>query len=173
MRRRALNERDLRALRIFRAAAQAKGFAAAEKQLGMSKATISRQIKAVEDRLGCKLCVRGPQGFELTQDGETALWYAKEALDALDRIFPAMDAARSVVSGSLIMGMSDNVIGNPAGRIQRALDDLGREAPGVDLTLQTMPTNSLINALLERRLDIVVKGVHDVHQRLPSLNYMK
>ncbi|MFL9925589.1 LysR family transcriptional regulator [Herbaspirillum lusitanum] len=173
MRRKTLNERDLRALRIFRAAAQAKGFAAAEKQLNMTKATISRQIKAVEDSLGCILCVRGPQGFELTQDGQTALRYAQEALDALDRIVPAVDAARGMISGAVVLGMSDNVIGNPAGSIQRALDELGTMAPEVALTLQTMPSNSLINALLERELDLVIKGIHHVHPRIASLRYLE
>jgi LysR family transcriptional regulator, transcriptional activator for bauABCD operon len=53
-------ERDLRSLRIFCAVAQANGFAAAEKQLNMSKASISRHIREVEETLGARLCERGP-----------------------------------------------------------------------------------------------------------------
>ncbi|KAG1274734.1 hypothetical protein G6F64_015054 [Rhizopus arrhizus] len=45
-------ERDLRSLRIFCAVAQANGFAAAEKQLNMSKASISRHVREVEETLG-------------------------------------------------------------------------------------------------------------------------
>ena len=50
------DERDLRSLRVFCNAAQAGGFAAAEKQLLMSKASISRHIRQVEGRLGVRLC---------------------------------------------------------------------------------------------------------------------
>ena len=49
------DERGLRSLRIFCAVAQANGFAAAEKQLNMSKASISRHIREVEDTLGARL----------------------------------------------------------------------------------------------------------------------
>lgn len=173
MTRRALNERDLRALRIFRVAAQAKGFAAAEKLLGMTKATISRQISAVEDSLGCRLCIRGPGGFELTPDGAIILRYAEDALDALDRIIPAVEAGRGIISGPLSIGMSDNVIGNPASFLQQALDELCRVAPDVSLTLHTMPTNSLIGALMERKLDIVIKGIHEAHPRVPDFHYLE
>ena len=173
MKRKTLNERDLRALRIFRVAAQAKGFAAAEKLLGMTKATISRQIKSVEDSLGCRLCIRGPGGFELTEDGAIILRYAEDALDALDRIIPAVEAGRGVVSGPVAIGMSDNVIGNPACGLQATLDELCRSAPDVSLTLHTMPTNLLIGALMERKVDIVIKGIHQAYARVPGLNYLE
>lgn len=75
MKPRVLNERDLRALRIFCVAAQAGGFSAAENKLNMTKTTISRQIKSVEETLGAKLCSRGPQGFELTEAGKRPRWF--------------------------------------------------------------------------------------------------
>ncbi|AHF75637.1 LysR family transcriptional regulator [Sodalis praecaptivus] len=163
-----LNERDLRALRIFRVAAQARGFSAAERLLGMTKATISRQIKDIEDRLGARLCTRGPQGFELTDVGRAALRATQEALDALDRIRPEVDAARQVLSGKLALGLTDNVIGNPAVRIHLALGALCRMAPDVDLTVETLTTRELIRALLDRRLHVAIKGVYE---RVASLEY--
>jgi DNA-binding transcriptional LysR family regulator len=166
---RTLNERDLRALRIFRVAAQAGGFSAAERQLNMSKATISRQIKDVEDRLGARLCTRGPQGFELTAAGVAALRFAEVALDALDRILPEVDATRGVISGKLILGLTDNVIGNPESRIHLALQNLQAVAPTIDLAVQTMTTNEMIRALLDRRVDIAIKGVYEKN---PSLEYL-
>lgn len=165
---RTLNERDLRALRIFRVAAQAGGFSAAERRLNMTKATISRQIKDVEERLGVRLCTRGPQGFELTEAGVAALRYAEIALDALDRILPEVDATRSVISGTLIVGMTDNLIGNPGSTLHLALDRLREAAPAVAVEVHTMTTNQLIRSLAERRLDIAIKGVYE---RDASLEY--
>ena len=83
MKKMALDERDLRSLRVFCAAAQASGFAAAERTLFMSKASISRHINEVEARLGIKLCERGPGGFQLTEGGEVALRVSLQALEAL------------------------------------------------------------------------------------------
>lgn len=170
MKPRTLNEKDLRALRIFCVVAQSGGFSAAEKSLNMTKATISRQIKSIEETLGTALCTRGPKGFELTAAGESALLYAREALGALDRIFPAMDASRGVISGPLVMGITDNVISHSGSHLQQALRALRHHAPGVQLSLSVMAGSQLIQALLDRRLDIAIKGVMD-YQKTPSLHY--
>ncbi|WP_416260861.1 LysR family transcriptional regulator [Gibbsiella quercinecans] len=172
MKPRVLNERDLRALRIFCVAAQAGGFSAAENKLNMTKTTISRQIKSVEETLGAKLCSRGPQGFELTEAGKAALVYAQEALDALDRIFPAIDASREIISGDLSIGFSDNTIGNPGSFLHLALKELHHMAPMVNLSLHTLTAPQLIQALLDRKLDIAVKGIME-HQKVISLRYIE
>jgi hypothetical protein len=64
------DERDLRSLRVFCNVAEAGGLAAAERVLLMSKASISRHVREVEERLGVRLCERGPAGFRLTPEGE-------------------------------------------------------------------------------------------------------
>lgn len=168
----SLTERDLRALRIFRVTAQAGGFSAAEQMLHMSKATISRQIKMVEERLGTQLCLRGPRGFELTAAGYTALRYAKEALDALDRIFPEVDATRGIISGRLAVGLADNALGNPGGHVAEALSRLCRTAPDIELTLSTMTSDQLNKALAEGQVDVAIKGVHADH-RMHGFTYVE
>ncbi|XBS68463.1 LysR family transcriptional regulator [Acerihabitans sp. KWT182] len=172
MKNRMLNERDLRALRIFCVVAMSGGFSAAESRLNMTKATISRQIKSVEERLGATLCSRGPRGFELTDAGKAALIYAQEALNALDRIFPAMDASRGIISGPLAIGFTDNIIGNKATAVHTALRQLSLMAPLVNLSLHTLNAQQLIQALLDRKLDIAVKGIME-QQKVISLRYIE
>ncbi len=172
MKNRMLNERDLRALRIFCVVAMSGGFSAAESKLNMTKATISRQIKSVEESLGAQLCTRGPRGFELTAAGKAALIYAQEALNALDRIFPAIDASRGIISGPLSIGFTDNIIGNTATAIHIALKELNRLAPLVNLSLHTLNAQQLIQALIDRKLDIAVKGIME-HQKVISLRYIE
>lgn len=168
MPRNALNERDLRALRTFREAAFAGGFSAAEQRLNMTKATISRQIKDVEERLGVRLCTRGPQGFELTEAGKKALSLAGEALDALDRIMPEINRVKGIVTGELRLGISDNVLGNPASCVPAALSALQARAPDVHISVSIMTTDVMVQALLERRLDMAVRGVSE---QMVSLEY--
>lgn len=170
MPRNALNERDLRALRTFREAAFAGGFSAAERRLNMTKATISRQIKDVEERLGVRLCTRGPQGFELTDAGRRALALAGDALDALDRIMPEMMQVKGIVTGKLSLGLSDNTIGNPMSCVSCALSVLQQQAPHVDISVSIMTTDVMIQALLDRRLDVAVRGVSE---RMTSLEYIE
>ncbi len=53
-----LTEKDLKSLRVFISVAEAGGFSIAEKKLSMSKASISRHIREIEDKLGVQLCER-------------------------------------------------------------------------------------------------------------------
>ncbi|AYB54338.1 LysR family transcriptional regulator [Ralstonia solanacearum] len=155
-----LTERHLRSLRIFCAVAQANGFAAAEKQLNMSKASISRHIREVEDHLGVRLCDRGPSGFELTEAGRVALDLARDALKSLERIGPEIDAVRGVLSGTLTIGMSEQIMQHADFHLSEALAALREEAPGVRVELAVMAFADLTLALRERRVQIAVRGMY-------------
>lgn len=166
----SLVEKDLRGLRIFRVAAEAGGFGAAEKRLRMSRATISRQIKDVETKLGTPLCTRGPQGFELTEAGRAVLGLTAEALDALDRIKPQVEALKGLVTGDLSIGITDNAFSNPNSRISEALRQLGQTASGLHLAVQTLTLTELTRALIDRRIHVAIQGTHE---RSPSLRYVE
>jgi len=166
----SLVEKDLKALRIFRVAAEAGGFGAAEKRLRMSRATISRRIKDVESKLGTPLCTRGPQGFELTEAGRAVLGLTAEALDALDRIKPHVDALRGLVSGDLAIGVTDNAFSNPACRVAEGLRQLSQTANGLRLEVHTLTLTELTKALIDRRIHIAIQGTHE---RFASLRYVE
>jgi LysR family transcriptional regulator, transcriptional activator for bauABCD operon len=160
MKKMPLDERDLRSLRVFCAAAQASGFAAAERTLLMSKASISRHINEVEARLGLKLCERGPGGFQLTEGGQVALRVSLQALEALERIKPEVDAVRGLLSGPLVLGMSEHVMTHKDCKVADALGELNRIAPLVTPTLKVMTFGDLGTALAERRVQIAIRGVY-------------
>lgn len=155
-----LNERDLRSLRIFCAAAQAGGFAAAERQLNMSKASISRHIKEVEERLGVRLCDRGPAGFKLSAAGRVALELTTSALNSLERIKPEIDAVREVISGTVSIGTVEHVLTDPNCHIPAALAELKRRAPNVQTEVAVMTFANLNLALRERRVQVAIRGMY-------------
>lgn len=163
-----LNERDLRALRTFKAVAHAGGFSAAEKALNMTTATISRQIKDIEERLDVTLCTRGPQGFSLTEVGEVALSYVEDAFDAFDRILPAINRTRSILSGELRIGLLDKVIENPGCHLSEALKRLAKEAPDVNVSLETLSKGNVFKSLTNNKVHIIIEGET---KKLSSLNY--
>jgi DNA-binding transcriptional LysR family regulator len=152
------DERDLRALRVFCSVAQAGGFASAEKLLLMSKASISRHIREVEERLGVRLCERGPSGFKLTPEGEVALKLASSALRSLERIRSEIDAVHGVLSGSLSIGIGEHTISHADCKFPEALRQLREHAPNVkpELTVMTFP--ELNDALRNHRVDIAIRG---------------
>jgi DNA-binding transcriptional LysR family regulator len=152
------DERDLRSLRVFCNAAQAGGFAAAEKRLLMSKASISRHVRQVEVRLGVRLCERGPSGFKLTPEGAVALNLASSALRALERIRPEVDAVHGVLSGSLTIGIGEHTLTHPQCRLPEALGLLRQQAPNVQPEIIVSPFADLNQALLEQRVDIAIRG---------------
>jgi DNA-binding transcriptional LysR family regulator len=152
------DERDLRALRVFCSVAQAGGFASAEKLLLMSKASISRHIREVEERLGVRLCQRGPAGFKLTPEGEVALKLASSALRSLESIRAEIDAVHGVRSGCLSIGIGEHTVSHSACRFPEALALLRQRAPEVRPELTVMSFPELNNALREHRVDIGIRG---------------
>jgi DNA-binding transcriptional LysR family regulator len=154
------SERDLRSLRIFCSVAQANGFAAAEKQLNMSKASISRHIREVEETLGARLCERGPSGFVLTHAGKVALELARDALKSLERIRPEIDAVRGVLSGTLSIGMVEHILCDEGCHVPEALAALKERAPDVNIELTVMTFDGLDLALRERRVQVAIRGMY-------------
>ncbi|MFJ3047655.1 LysR family transcriptional regulator [Herbaspirillum chlorophenolicum] len=153
-----LDERDLRSLRVFCNVAEAGGFSAAEKLLHMSKASISRHVREVEERLGVRLCERGPAGFRLTPEGEVAVKLATSALRSLERIRPEIDAVHGVLSGPLALGVVEHALGHPDCKLPQAIAMLKRRAPNVQPRIEVMTFPELNQALREHRVDIAIRG---------------
>lgn len=155
----SLTERNLKSLRIFCAAAEAGGFAAAEKTLSLSKASISRHIREIEEALGVKLCERGPSGFKLTVSGIVALKNAQAALDAMSRIKMAVDDARGILSGNIRIGIVEHIIAQFD--LPRVLKAFTEQAPNVATNVRVMTFPQLNQALRDRNLDVAIRGMYE------------
>lgn len=154
----AIGEGDLRLFRVFRAVAEAGGLAAAEMTLGMDRSSISRQLSALETRLNARLCFRGPSGFELTEFGRAVLRAAINADDTLQMIGHELDRARSVMSGSLHVGIADNCLTNPDCALVRALTQFRQLAPDVTVHLSIYLPSELLAKLADRQLQLAITG---------------
>ena len=164
------DERDLRSLRVFCAVAHARGFSAAEQRVHLSKASISRHIRELEEKLGVRLCERGPGGFELTPAGIVALESGTRALEALDRVVPEIDSVHGVLSGPLYVGVTEHLLISGASGIPAALEVLRSRAPGVRLELMVLSYWQLKRALREGRVEIAIHGRYGNDR---SLDYLE
>src|SRR6202789_3532767 len=83
---------ELRHLRYFVAVAETGSLTlAAERRLHTSQPSLSRQIRDLEDQVGCELFSRGARGVELTVAGRAFLDHARLALIQVEA---AVEAAR-------------------------------------------------------------------------------
>src|SRR3954463_2523735 len=78
---------DLNAMAMFAAVAEARGFTAAGKRLGVSSSAVSQAIRKLEEQLGVVLVQRTTRSVRLTPAGERL--YASVA--------PALDLVRTAV----------------------------------------------------------------------------
>ncbi|MEH6824145.1 MAG: LysR family transcriptional regulator [Motiliproteus sp.] len=85
------------------AVAEAGSFTAAAKQLGTSVANISRQISALEIRLGAKLFHRTTRKVSLREERRTYYQHCRQILDSLEEAERAITDLQSKPTGKLKM----------------------------------------------------------------------
>ena len=112
---------DLTVLRVFDAVVRHGGFAAAQAELNIGASTISTHIRALEDRLGVKLCTRGREGFQLTEQGQIVLDAARRLFRGLDDFALDVGQLKSQMMGQLKIGLVDSIVTDPALRLSLAI----------------------------------------------------
>lgn len=80
-----MNNMDWALIHAFLAVSAEGSVSAAARTLGVSQPTLSRQIRALEQRMQLTLFERSPQGLRLTEQGETLVAAAEQMDEAADR----------------------------------------------------------------------------------------
>lgn len=86
------------AIRAFEAVCRHMSFTLAGKELGMTQAAVSYQIKILEEQVGAALFRRLPRRIELTEIGAEL---APRVTDAFSTLLDAFDAVRQTSKGTL------------------------------------------------------------------------
>ncbi len=147
-------------MEAFRAVVERGGFAAAAATLGLSKARVSKQVGALERRLGVQLLRRTSRRFSLTEAGERFLADTTRILDdlALAETRVAEDGPRGIlrVNAPLTYGVvrlmpvvSAMLRDHADLAVHVDLDDRGRDliGEGYDVTVRIadrLPDSSLV-----------------------------
>ncbi|RKP43845.1 LysR family transcriptional regulator [Trinickia fusca] len=76
----------LNALRAFEASARHASFTRAARELSVTQAAVSQQVRALEERLGVALFKRLPRGLGLTDEGLALLPVLTDAFDRIDAV---------------------------------------------------------------------------------------
>jgi DNA-binding transcriptional LysR family regulator len=119
---------DLRKLRYFAAVAECQHFGRAAEQLYIAQPVLSRQIRALEQELGCALLVRTTRSVQLTPAGEQLREEARG-------VFAAVDAAVRRVR-EVDQGVERLVVAFAAGlHVSEAVRAFAVTHPGVEIEL--------------------------------------
>lgn len=117
----SLHENSIRKLRIFVTVVDYGGFSAAQTVLGASAATISIQMKELEEQLGMTLCQRGRSGFRVTEQGRAVYEAAQTVLGAFSNFNLATAEIQNRLVGEVKIGMQANMATNPALKVSEAI----------------------------------------------------
>ena len=98
---------ELRVLRYFLVVAKEQSFTKAAEQLHITQPTLSRQLAALEEELGCALFHRGGRSITLTDEGILLKRRALEILDLEDRIVDEFKGDAGVVDGVITVGCGE------------------------------------------------------------------
>ncbi|HWL82242.1 MAG TPA: LysR family transcriptional regulator [Roseomonas sp.] len=89
------------AMTLFTTVAEAGGFSAASRRLGIPVSTLSRKVTALEAKLGTRLLTRSSQGLQLTEKGRAWHLHCRRILAEMEAAEAALGDDTAVVSGTL------------------------------------------------------------------------
>lgn len=130
-------------------------FSKAAEALHVSQPTVSHQIKALEDELGCALLVRSTRSVRLTDDGLAFLEYANDILDLAARAERRLKHKQRPSSLQLRIGVHD---GLEAQLFASALKRMNAEVEGFDPVIRMAPMSALRSMLENGLVDVLLES---------------
>ena len=141
---------SIRQFRTALAAARLGSFAEAGRQIGLTQAAVSLQIKNLEAELGIRLFERGAQALFITPEG-------RRVLDRLEKLVGEYEALRSESDGSIrgVLHMGA-LVSSLMGSFGGALAHIKREYPALDLKLLAGQSSEFADSVAKGELDAAV-----------------
>jgi DNA-binding transcriptional LysR family regulator len=153
---------DTRQLAAFCAVVERRSFSQAAERLGVTQPAVSLQVRALEKRLGAQLLDRSGRRVEPTEAGWRLYRGAQRllALEAqlLDEIVAGADGA---LAGALSIGAST---GPAAIVVPVLLCEFQRRNPGVRVSLEVHDTQTVVELVGERELELGIVGAARRHR---------
>lgn len=148
-----MNNLDWNQLKAFLETAETGSLSAAARKLGLTQPTLSRQVAAIEQRMGVTLFERVGKSMVLTPTGMDLLEHARAMGAAADALGLAATGRSQAVGGVVSVSATDAVA---AYLLPPLVKQLREQEPGIAIEL--IPSNALSD-LLRREADIAVRHV--------------
>lgn len=152
----------LQQLRILKAVATEKSFTKAAEVLFLSQPYLSKQIKALEEKLDVNLLCRNSKKISLTENGQIFLQYAERILTLCEESCRALIDLKNGERGNLTIGASQTI---GTYLMPRLLTLFAQNYPQIDLEVQVNSTRLIAKQIATRQIDLAIVG-GDVPQEL-------
>lgn len=96
-------------LKTFIMVVNEAGFAKAAKRLNLSKSTVTRYIKELEDEYQATLLMRTTRHISLTEQGKKFFHYAVELLQTNEQCLVDIQQAKTVIAGNIKLGVPASI----------------------------------------------------------------
>jgi DNA-binding transcriptional LysR family regulator len=154
---------DTRQLQAFCAVVEKKSFSQAAEQLGVTQPAVSLQVRALEQRLGQSLLDRSGRRVEPTEAGRRLYRTAQRMLALEEQLLDEVSADDGRLTGTLAIGAST---GPGAHLVPLLLCDFQREHPDLHVALSIWDTQTVIDRVVDRQLELGVVGALRRHRSL-------
>jgi DNA-binding transcriptional LysR family regulator len=154
---------DTRQLQAFCAVVEKKSFSQAADQLGVTQPAISLQVRALEDRVGQTLLDRSGRRVEPTEAGRRLYRSAQRMLALEEQLMAEVASDDGRLAGTLAIGAST---GPGAHLVPLLLCEFQREHPDLHVALSIWDTQTVIDRVSDRQLEVGVVGALRRHRSL-------
>ena len=153
---------DTRQLAAFCAVVERQSFSQAAERLGVTQPAVSLQVRALEKRLGKRLLDRSGRRVEPTEAGHALYRGAQRMLALEGQLLDELDSAGGgELGGTLQVGSST---GPGSTVVPVLLCEFQRQNPGVAVSLAISDTQSVVERVADRELELGIVGAARRHR---------
>ena len=152
---------DTRQLAAFCEVVERRSFSEAAARLGVTQPAVSQQVRALEQRLGTQLLDRSGRRVEPTEAGLRLYRGAQRLLALEEQVLGELAEPEGPLRGSLELGAST---GPAAVVLPVLLCEFQRDNPDVRVRLSVSDTQSVVELVAERRLELGIVGAARRHR---------
>jgi DNA-binding transcriptional LysR family regulator len=153
---------DTRQLAAFCAVVDRRSFSQAAERLGVTQPAVSLQVRALEKRLGLQLLDRSGRRVEPTEAGWRLYRGAQRMLRVEEQLLDEVAAeGDGELGGVLSLGAST---GPAAVVVPQLLCEFHRRHPAVRVVLEVHDTQTVVDLVAERRLELGIVGAAPRHR---------
>jgi len=152
---------DTRQLAAFCEVVERRSFSDAAARLGVTQPAVSQQVRALEQRLGAQLLDRSGRRVEPTEAGLRLYRGAQRLLALEEQLLEELGEPEGPLRGTLQIGAST---GPAAIVLPLLLCEFQRDNPEVRVELSVSDTQSVVELVADRRLELGIVGAARRHR---------
>ncbi|WP_456310768.1 LysR family transcriptional regulator [Serratia proteamaculans] len=147
---------SIKQLQCFLVVAQELNFRRAAERLRMTQPPLTRQIKLLEEMLGCALFIRNTHEVRLTEAGRKLVPKATQLINELTHCVDEMNTEQSRLRMGLTRTLSFDNIPQVSDRINQFLSHK-------EIDIQNLTSIQLLQLLSKGQMDMVIIGEKSLH----------